>query len=236
MLDHPLQSNDRVAEFWNNFTKEKIPLGDIENKKEIQFTVPRESSVGDDLIQILDQPKFSDISFKVENTVIFAHKIILSARCKFFRAMFESEMIESRKTEIVIEDASYDAFKLLLMYLYSGRVSVPHSLAPEILILADKYLLPDLQKCALVTISTSLSEDNVFYLMHLGARYNAEELKILCVDFLLRDANLIAALDVENKMDTSKISFFFKKMEQSLSPKFKTIKQILQATSDNMGN
>lgn len=71
---------------------------------------------------LLDNSMFSDVTFIVENRRIYAHRCILYARAEYFRNMFDSNMRESNEKEILIPDVTYDVFKAVLEYLYSGSI------------------------------------------------------------------------------------------------------------------
>lgn len=80
---------------------------------------------------IFQKTAYSDVSFKCENRIISAHRVILAARCKYFDNMFMSiyayflnfiikkigGMKESSEKEIVISDFSYDTFKSFFFLL-----------------------------------------------------------------------------------------------------------------------
>jgi len=55
-----------------------------------------------------------------EEHVIAAHHIVLKARSPFFRAMFASEMKESRSTKVRLPLFDARAWKLLLPFIYGG--------------------------------------------------------------------------------------------------------------------
>ena len=66
---------------------------------------------------------FSDISFIINGKVIKAHKLILSSRCDYFRALFEGPFAENNtKNERIIEEISFDSFLAVIRYIYTGEV------------------------------------------------------------------------------------------------------------------
>jgi kelch-like protein 1/4/5 len=52
---------------------------------------------------------------------IAAHRLVVATLSDYFRAMFESNMIETKQREIVINDIDPDAFEKLILYAYEGR-------------------------------------------------------------------------------------------------------------------
>jgi len=53
----------------------------------------------------------SDISFKIEDKIIPAHKKILTQRSRYFANLFESGMVESRQQVLEINDCEYNVFQ-----------------------------------------------------------------------------------------------------------------------------
>jgi kelch-like protein 1/4/5 len=53
---------------------------------------------------------------------IAAHRLVVATLSDYFRAMFESNMLETKQREIVINDIDSDAFEKLILYAYEGTV------------------------------------------------------------------------------------------------------------------
>lgn len=52
---------------------------------------------------------------------IAAHRLVVATLSDYFRAMFESNMLETKQREIVINDIEPDALEKLILYAYEGR-------------------------------------------------------------------------------------------------------------------
>lgn len=152
------------------------------------------STLTADLGFSLDDPTFSDITLLVQDKEIRAHRVILSSRSRFFRAMFASGMIESAKREVNIREGQFDAFYGLILYLYTDCFyrGAPNSktaqLALDILPLAELYDLPRLvQLCEMTLIDSNIiSVDNVLELYEVCCRLNAKNLKNRCSWFIAK--------------------------------------------------
>ena len=46
----------------------------------------------------------SDISIQVGGRTVYGHRVVLAARCEYFRAMFESGMRESASTSVSLPE------------------------------------------------------------------------------------------------------------------------------------
>ncbi|XP_035659864.1 kelch-like protein 12 isoform X1 [Branchiostoma floridae] len=65
-----------------------------------------------------------DIVLEVEGQRFPCHRLVLSAASPYFRAMFTSDMAESRKETVVLQGLDVDIFGEILSYIYSGTIHV----------------------------------------------------------------------------------------------------------------
>lgn len=86
--------------------------------------------------------EFSDTVLVVQNEKISVHKVILAARSEYFRALLYGGLCESSQNEIELHDTNLIAFKCLLKYIYSGKLSFRNLKEDVILdILGKMYLI-----------------------------------------------------------------------------------------------
>lgn len=52
---------------------------------------------------------------------IAAHRLVVATLSDYFRAMFESNMVETKQREVVINDIEPDALEKLILYAYEGK-------------------------------------------------------------------------------------------------------------------
>lgn len=70
---------------------------------------------------------FCDIIIRIDGKTVQAHRIVLAASIPYFRAMFNSNMMENNSNEVEIkEEISYDAFEKIIDYAYSGNSTINH--------------------------------------------------------------------------------------------------------------
>ncbi|KAG2450123.1 hypothetical protein HYH02_000226 [Chlamydomonas schloesseri] len=84
----------------------------------------------------------SDIVVHVGEHSFAAHRLVLAARCEYFRRQFAGGCRDSNAAEVQLHDADPDAFSQLLRHLYTGCVDFPEALLRPLLELADRLLLP----------------------------------------------------------------------------------------------
>ena len=108
-----------------------------------------------------NQPQLSDVRVMVEGKVIYAHKVVVMARCP---AMFRSGFTERQNAEVIwfdkvlnyiltdvlflqveLHDSTYENVLAFLEYLYTDRCPFKDGDAVGILILSSQYLMPRLK-------------------------------------------------------------------------------------------
>lgn len=117
--------------------------------------------------QFLASGEHSDINIFVsgQGLVAQAHKLVLSLWSMPFAKMFTNGMKESSASNVFFEDASAEAFSLLLQFMYSGELKVDNqyitSVLVQLLLLSDQFGITVLQFECCKRIMEFLSEDTV---------------------------------------------------------------------------
>jgi hypothetical protein len=137
---------------------------------------------------MLTDDEDKNVTFIIENKTIKAHKSVLKARSEFFRAMFGSGMRESQNSEIPLPDATYDAFKALLEFLYTGTCSITDiNLAEEIFVCANQFAafqLKDYCEQELIKAVTNISNvDTLLQYLEMADVYQVKENQIRISSF-----------------------------------------------------
>ncbi|XP_039959396.1 uncharacterized protein LOC126760014 isoform X1 [Bactrocera neohumeralis] len=121
-----------------------------------------------------------------------AHRVIVSARCEWFKKALLSGMQESIKRKIVITDTSPVIFRRLLLYIYGAPIdkTVGAEQICELMLLADRYSICDLKELCENTLNSLVDEESVLCLLGIADRYMATALKSNCLSFLSQHANV----------------------------------------------
>jgi len=127
----------------------------------------------------------SDVSFDVAGKIVHTHKIVLYARCSYFRSMFQSGMMESRKKTINIPEDDPDAFQSLVHYIYTDKFEPDMSDEVQdlamLLFTANAYDLPRLVDMCEVSLKDAINIDNVGLFLTLADQHQAKQLFHYCV-------------------------------------------------------
>lgn len=159
------------------------------------FTFTHEKGdVLDKLNELCMSSKHSDVSFIVENTMIPAHKTILSARSPYFEKLFTANFTEAKQSEIKLQ-VPLDAFKLILRFIYTGHLSLTALNVDQIIDiceLADMYDLEALKETISEYLKAKLSLENCVDILKAASLHAMDGLNQACLAFIDgRSAELI---------------------------------------------
>jgi len=142
---------------------------------------------------LLKDTQFSDVSFQVGNCTLTAHRNILSARCDYFRAMFQNGMKEAGQQIINIKNIDADTFRQVLEFLYVGRIQVDSSNIVSLASAAQLFQLDDLRVLICQHFNSVVTIDNVIHL--LVATEMDKEMKDLCKKYILEHYDDVSRSD-----------------------------------------
>jgi len=82
----------------------------------------------------------SDVTFRVGETLIPAHRAVLISRCTFFGPLLRGDFIEGRSADaaINISETDADTFLAALEYIYTDHSPIEDSDMGELLVLANR--------------------------------------------------------------------------------------------------
>lgn len=116
---------------------------------------------------------------KEGNRKIGAHKTLLSAHTPVFDAMFNGGFEETNIHELPITDATFERFGQIILYIYSGKVTISGENVAEILNLANKYNLPEIMSSCSSFLTNHLDEENAIDCLDLARKFGFDELTTL---------------------------------------------------------
>ncbi|KAL3812710.1 hypothetical protein ACJIZ3_013978 [Penstemon smallii] len=168
------------------------------------------SDLGQSYGQLLNSKDGSDVSFKVEGEIFYAHKLILSTRSLVFKAQFFGPLKEENTQCIKIEDMHAPVFKALLHFIYcdvipemgeelegfdSKRVST--MITHHLLAAADRYGIERLRTLCEARLNENIAADTVAASLALAEQHGCSQLKSTCLDFIGLPENLEVVMQTD---------------------------------------
>ncbi len=141
----------------------------------------------------------SDVTFIVEGQEFYAHRLILSARCEYFRALLYGGMKEAtNRDEIELHDTPAKPFKYLLKYIYTGTISLKildEKDVIDLLILANRYSLLALESAITGFLKDIIGINNVTDIYDVSMLFGITYLENACATFMDHNAPDIVLTD-----------------------------------------
>ncbi|CAF1098217.1 unnamed protein product [Adineta steineri] len=123
------------------------------------------SSLSEDFGNLFNQSDYSDIELVVQTERFYAHRVILAARSEYFRALLYGGLRESQHNNhsIEIKECKAAAFKILLLYTYTGRINLikeKEDILLDLLGLVHQYGFQQLETSLSIYLKSILSLKN----------------------------------------------------------------------------
>jgi len=145
--------------------------------------------ISTNLERFFDGRYLSDVCFIVEGSKLYAHKIVLAARCLYFRAMFFSKMKEAIASVISVRSTRFSVFYTLIEYLYSDKVSFGPRLddVTDLLQLSSEYNVDRLKEMCEKELARYVDVKTVLHIASIAEKVNANQLFKYCAYIMQKE-------------------------------------------------
>ncbi|XP_012538493.1 BTB/POZ domain-containing protein 9 [Monomorium pharaonis] len=160
--------------------------------------------VSEDIGSLYLSEEYADVTIVVAGQKFRSHKLILAARSEYFRALLFGGMKESMQSEIELTAASLPAFKGLLKYIYTGRMSLTNErdeVILDILALAHLYGFMDLEAAVSDYLREILNIKNICSVLDTAILYHLEFLTNVCFEYM--DVHAVEVIKHESFLQLS---------------------------------
>lgn len=126
--------------------------------------------------QLYSESLFSDVTLCVGTDQVHCHRNILAASSPFFMGMFQSELDESRQSRIPIKEMEASTLRLVLDYIYTGKVALSVDNVQSVLSAANLFQLIALRDGCASFMTHQISVDNCVGLYFFARAHECHEL------------------------------------------------------------
>jgi speckle-type POZ protein len=183
----------------DQLTEDLMPNNELKLRFEIDLfdsDLKHENRITYDLKNLVNNNKYSDFVFIVDNKEFFAHKCILSVRSKVFEAMFSNDMIESQSNRCTIDDIESEVFKELLTFIYTGKAPKAQTMVEKLLAAAEKYEILEIKDFCANIIFKDIKNENAIQNLIIADKYNATKLLDKIIEFIADNFQSILNISV----------------------------------------
>lgn len=138
----------------------------------------------DGLCDLLENDKFVDCILKIQDKKFPCHRLVLAASSPFFKAMFLSDLEESKKREIVLKDVEPGVMGMILRYLYTSDINLTEQNVQDIFMVANMYQIPSIFSVCMSYLQEKLVLGNCLAIFRLGLLLDCPRLALAARDFI----------------------------------------------------
>eukprot|EP00112_Aurelia_sp_Birch-Aquarium-sp1_P021520 Seg582.6 transcript_id=Seg582.6/GoldUCD/mRNA.D3Y31 product="Kelch-like protein 2" protein_id=Seg582.6/GoldUCD/D3Y31 len=118
-----------------------------------------------------------DIVLTVDDREIFAHKLVLVSSIPYFYAMFTSDLVESKQTNITLKDMDASAVEALIDFAYTASLSVSSQNVQTLLPVATILQMNRVQRACCEFLEAQLDATNCLGIYAFAELHGCIELK-----------------------------------------------------------
>ncbi|XP_074477567.1 kelch-like protein 40b [Sebastes fasciatus] len=164
-----------------------LPINPMDEPRMYQQTL-----LQDGLFELLENDKLIDCTLKIKDKEFPCHRLVLCACSSYFRSIFLSDLEESKKREIVLEDVEPGVMGLILKYLYTSKINVTEQNVQDIFAVANIYQIPSIFTVCVSFLQKRLSLSNCLAVFRLGLMLDCPRLAISARNFACERFQLIS--------------------------------------------
>ncbi|XP_029971347.1 kelch-like protein 40a [Salarias fasciatus] len=138
----------------------------------------------DGLCDLLENDKFVDCVLKIQDKEFPCHRLVLAASSPFFKAMFLSDLEESKKREIVLKDVEPGVMGMILRYLYTSDINLTEQNVQDIFMVANMYQIPSIFSVCVSYLQEKLVLGNCLAIFRLGLLLDCPRLVLTAKEFI----------------------------------------------------
>ncbi|XP_051267356.1 kelch-like protein 40b [Dicentrarchus labrax] len=164
-----------------------LPINPMDESRMYQQTL-----LQDGLYELLENDKLVDCVLKIKDKEFPCHRLVLCACSSYFRSIFLSDLDESKKREIVLEDVEPGVMGLILKYLYTSKINVTEQNVQDIFAVANIYQIPSIFTVCVSFLQKRLSLSNCLAIFRLGLMLDCPRLAVSARNYACERFQLIS--------------------------------------------
>ncbi|KAL8616818.1 hypothetical protein ACOMHN_017855 [Nucella lapillus] len=137
------------------------------------------------LHQLYENQEMCDVEIHVGSKSFKCHRVVLACTSVYFRAMFCSEMAESRQDLVTIKDLDEDAMERLVDFAYTARVKITTETVQPLLFAASILQVECVAEACANFMKTHLHFSNCIEVHNFAEQHNRQELMQMTEEYIL---------------------------------------------------
>ena len=151
----------------------------LDHPEQSVVQIPPAAGFGEKMKQMHEKNLFTDVKIVVQDKTFNVHRAVLAAHSPVFEKMFENDTKENLERKIEIRDMDCSVVEDLIAFMYTGCVSNVKYCHQQLLLVADKYNIQELEELCLTELKKSITPSNVVEILSLVGMIPSEKSKSL---------------------------------------------------------
>ena len=172
--------------------------------------------------------ELADITIHASTRSYRCHQTILAGVSPVLRATFRSRMVEATTHEVKLEHISSEIMEILLTYMYTGEVYIPHEDLVATIEASDFLQLLELKELCLSEAVADCKPSNVLAMYKLSEKFDVDALKSRCAELIATSLAEISKFKEFQKLQSTELNRFLGATKESLT----NPDDLLEATLD----
>lgn len=138
------------------------------------------------LNHLREDSRFCDVDIIAGDVSLSAHRAVLSASSAYFEAMFRPELglSEGKQKSVILHTIDSEILKVLLEFIYTGRIHITQTNVQELLAAADMLQLPEVVDGCCEFLCRELHVSNALGILRFAEAHNCEALAESAFNFI----------------------------------------------------
>jgi len=164
-----------------------LPYGVLQIRCDLAFGMSKDQEEADPFQQIVREVhRFCDFTFKCEDQEFPANRLLLAARSPVFSAMFSENFQESKTGHTLIKDIDPKSLEALVKFCHTNNLD-KDDLTTDLLVAANKYMIPGVIKKCEEHLSKTMSVDNAIDYFLTARLIEANKLRMDAKTFITKN-------------------------------------------------
>ena len=153
----------------------------------IQFsrTDSYSSYMAEELMALKKENLLMNFTIIIKEESLPCHKLVLAIHSPYMKAMLTSDMQETAKQVVTLDHLNLEAMKVVLSYMYSGKVSMPSSHLMDVIQTCDYLQMSELKEQCLDRVPSVLRPANVISWYQVAKMMDLENVMNNCLSMMV---------------------------------------------------
>lgn len=139
------------------------------------------------ITKLYNDGNLCDVTLICGNDAIQAHRLVLSSVSHYFYSMFNNNLIESEKREIILNDIDSQTLRILIDYIYTGKISITNMNVCSILSTASMLQLDKIITLCVSYLLKNLNLTNCITIYRYSDKFLFKNLFLISKSYILEN-------------------------------------------------